>query len=164
MRVLPAVAALAGLFLASPVPAAEAVFGLGQSQPGESRGDRDLSVSADIRSNPLTYVGPADIRLGGGAVADGIDDLWVGGGVTAEMPLGGNWFAEGSVMPGYYDFADGVNTKDDLALRTRLGLGVRLNSGNAVSVAVDHRAGPDGGFRSGAERLGVQYHHEFGGR
>ncbi|WP_172331911.1 hypothetical protein [Mangrovicoccus sp. HB161399] len=163
MRILPALPVLAGLLLASPVLAAEAVFGIGQSNPQESRDDRDLSVSADIRSNTLADLGGVELRAGAGAVADGIDELWVGAGFTAEVPLGGSWFAEGSVMPGYYDFTDGVNTKDDLALRTRLGLGVRLDSGDAVSVAIDHRAGPDGGFRSEAERLGIQYHHSFGG-
>ncbi|WP_138468482.1 hypothetical protein [Poseidonocella sp. HB161398] len=163
MRILPALSALAGLFLAAQAMAGEAVFGLGQSDPGSARDDRDLSVSADLRSNTLGEIGPVGIRLGGGAVLDGIDDLWVGAGVTAEVPLGGAWFVEGSAMPGYYDFANGVNTKDDLALRTRLGVGLRMPSGDAVSVAIDHRAGPDGGFRSSAERVGLQYHHAFGG-
>ncbi|MBE3638975.1 hypothetical protein [Mangrovicoccus algicola] len=143
--------------------AAEVVLGLGQSNPGSDRHDRDLSVSADIRSNTLAELGPVGLRAGGGAVADGIDELWVGAGVTAEVPLAGSWFVEGSLMPGYYDFTDGVNTKDDLAMRTRLGLGVRLGTGDAVSLALDNKADSDGDWKSRPERLGIQYHHSFGG-
>lgn len=152
-----AMAALCGL-MAIPAVAGELLLSAGQTNPTRDRGDRDLSIGAEARTDTLGQIGAMELSLGGGAMQDGLDSLWVGGGVNASLPVAGNWFVEGSVMPGYYDFQKGVNTKDDLTLRSRVGVGYRLPSGDGISVAFDQKSGTG----AAPERVGLQYHHSFG--
>ncbi len=87
---------------------------------------------------------------------------WAGIGVKSRYEIGGGWFAEGSLMPGYYDAGDGPDLGGTLQFRSALGVGYDFGRGGSLSVHYDHRSNADiESTNPGLETIAVRYSVTF---
>ena len=75
-----------------------------------------------------------------------------------DSTVGAGWFAEGSVMPGFYDAGDGPDLGSNLQFRSALGLGYEFAGGSTLSVHYDHRSNADiESLNPGLETIAIRY-------
>lgn len=131
-----------GFFLlAQPAAAGDLVFGAGSTVESGRGSSESAIIQLELHSDPIWQLGRVDFGLAGAIDAHDNGEYWLGGGVTAKLPLRNRWFVEASVMPGYFG---GANALADLGsnfeIRSLLGVGRELNDRQAVSLAVVHKS------------------------
>lgn len=154
-------AALAALLvLATPATAQEWVIGL---SGWNLRSGATGGMVAEVLGRPQWDYGWVQLGLGGAVAVDSDSNAWIGAGVTALAPLSGPWFVEASLMPGYYHAdSPAADLGSDFQIRSLIGLGYRLPSGNAVSVAIDHRSNASlGDMNPGVNGANLRYRASF---
>jgi len=96
-------------------------------------------VAFELHAEPFYQIGRFELGLAGSVVADAAGDLFVGAGLAGLYPLDRRWFIEASVLPGYYRASDPANRLgNDFEIRSLLGIGYTLDSGNSLSLAIAH--------------------------
>ncbi|RVT86868.1 acyloxyacyl hydrolase [Rhodobacteraceae bacterium CCMM004] len=152
--------ALAGA--TSSATAQELVFGGGIVDFHSNAGQAAI-VEVEYRFAPFTRLGPFDVAFGvAGAVHD-TGDLWVGAGLVNTARLGGAWFLESSVMPGYYD-AGRANTDLGHAFefRSQIAVGYDLTPTSSLSLAFQHKSNAGlGDINPGLNALTLRLHRKF---
>jgi lipid A 3-O-deacylase len=126
---------------AAQAQAQEWVLGLGyadfSSVTSEDQGMLDLEVHAipfyESGRFQASWAGAVSVHFNG--------DFFIGAGLAGLLALKGGWFLEGSVMPGYYRPSTPLNTLgSDFEIRSLLGVGYTLKSGDRVSLAFTHKS------------------------
>lgn len=105
----------------------------------------------------LDYLrGPYQPTLGLSMTDEGAS--WIGMGVKSTWWIGGtNFFAEGSLMPGFYYEGDGPDLGSGLEFRSALGGGYEFRNGATLSVLYDHRSNAElGDSNPGLETVGLR--------
>jgi len=117
------------------------VFGLGINDFTELSNDDRIVVGVEYQTDPFSNWFGADMSFAVAADAHGNGDYWVGAGIAGMYPLQDQWFAEFSVMPGYYDY-DSATTDigSEFEIRSLIGIGRQISDTTALSVAVTHKS------------------------
>jgi lipid A 3-O-deacylase len=126
---------------ASQALAQEWVLGLGYADFSNSNSNDQGLIAFEVHAEPFYENGPFEVSLAGAVVAHSTGDVFAGVGLSGLLALEGRWFIEGSVMPGYYRASTPQNgLGSDFEIRSLLGVGYTLNSGDRLSLAVTHKS------------------------
>ncbi len=152
------------LLLAAPAAQAQSlVFGAGFSDFSDSQSDDEAVISLEYQHRPFHEATRFSAMWGGAVTVDTASDIHVGIGLIGIYGFANRWFVEGSVMPGYFSEGEGRNDLGgDFQIRSLLGVGYTLNSGNKVSVAITHKSNAStNGDNPGVNSVMARYHYAF---
>jgi lipid A 3-O-deacylase len=132
--------ALLACLTAAPLQAQELVVGLGYTDFNNNAAENGAALEVEYHFAPRWQLGSGDVYFAVAGMVDDPGDYFIGAGLGAEFPLGNaGWFAQGSIMPGYYNASGaGNDLGHGLEFRSSLALGYRLKSGWAFSLAATH--------------------------
>lgn len=134
-------AAVFSIILAGPAAADAWIFGLGINDFTELSNDDRVVVGVEYQTDPFSNWFGADMTFAFAADAHSNGDYWVGAGIAGVYPLQDRWFAEFSVMPGYYDYdSPTTDIGSEFEIRSLIGLGRQISDNTALSVAVTHKS------------------------
>ena len=139
------------------------VLGLGYADFSDDQGEDTGQVSIEYHHTPFFQGERMSVAVAAAASATGENDYFIGAGVVAHWPLRNNWFIEGSVMPGYYEAGSTANyLGSEFEIRTLLGVGRTLASGDSISLALTHRSNAStAAFNPGVNAVLLRYHFGF---
>lgn len=139
------------------------VLGLGYADFSDDQGKDTGQVSIEYHHTPFFQGERMSVAVAAAASATGENDYFIGAGVVAHWPLRNNWFIEGSVMPGYYEAGSTANyLGSEFEIRTLLGVGRTLASGDSISLALTHRSNAStAAFNPGVNAVLLRYHFGF---
>ncbi|WP_170517753.1 acyloxyacyl hydrolase [Ruegeria atlantica] len=134
--------AILALLLAAPAAQAQSlVFGAGFSDFSDSQSDDEAAFSLEYQHRPFHEASRFSATWGSALTVDTAGDIHIGIGLIGIYGFAERWFVEGSVMPGYFSEGEGRNDLGgEFQIRTLLGLGYTLDSGNKVSLAITHKS------------------------
>ncbi len=161
MKVFPLIAILVAS--ANVGNAQEWVFGLGYADFSDPRSSDQAVVAIEYHAAPFLSRGRFDLGVGVAVTSHANGDLFAGLGLAATYGLNRRWFFEASVLPGYYSAADPQNDLgSNFQFRSLLGIGYRLDSGDAISVALTHKSNAGiTRFNPGVNAVMVRLRHKF---
>ncbi len=163
MKLLPILGILATVLTASPLAANEVVLSLGNSRFHSTQPLVEPSISAEIHSSPFYQGTRFSARVMGVATLHSGGAGFIGIGLSGRWELKNNLFIESSIAPGYYN-ASGIATSlgSNFEIRSLLGFGLKLQSGDRVSIAVSHKSNASTASRNpGVNSLLIRYNHSF---
>ena len=151
------------LLTATSVQAQSVVFGAGYADFSNSDGNDQAIFSLEYQHRPFHQATRFSAGWGTALTVDTDGDTHIGAGLVGIYSISDRWFAEISVLPGYYNAS---NSDNDLGgnfqIRSLLGLGYTLDNGNAVSLALTHKSNAStDSFNPGVNSLFVRYHLGF---
>lgn len=130
------IALIAGASLAN---AQSLVVGAGFADFSGGSAEDHAAVSLEYQHRPFYEARQIAFGWGLSTFLDTARDFHVGAGIVGTYEFSGRWFLEGSVMPGFYEEGDEDNDLGgDFQIRSLIGIGYSLESGNKVSVALAH--------------------------
>ncbi len=139
MKYLIASVALAAV--ASTAQAQSLVFGAGYADFSDSQSEDQAIFSLEYQHRPFHEATRFSATWGGALTVDQSGDTHIGVGLIGIYTFADRWFVEGSVMPGYFSEADELNDLGgSFQIRSLLGVGYTLNSGNKLSLAITHKS------------------------
>ncbi len=162
MRTLIVVSAFV-ISIATGVSAREWVLGAGTSQFHDVNSNSGSIASFELHSDPFYTRNRFSLRYMGVISAHATGDFFIGVGVSGVYDFDNRWYAEGSIAPGYFNES---STNNDLGspfeIRSLLGLGYELNSGDSISLAVMHKSNASTASQNpGVNGVLLRYHHRF---
>lgn len=132
-------AALAVLFFATSAQAQSFVLGGGATDFNNPASEDSGIVTLEYHHNPLYQTGRFELGLAAALTVHTSGDLHAGLGVSGIYGLGERWFLEGSVLPGvYFENEDSNWIGGRFQIRSLLGVGYILGSGDRLSVGISH--------------------------
>lgn len=135
------VAIVSLFFSAGTVQAQEWVLGAGFADFSRQPSVDHALIALEVHGPPFFENGRLSAGWAGAVVVDTSVDIFVGLGLSGMYQLDDRWFLESSIMPGYYRAA---SPKTDLGskfeIRSLLGIGVALASGDRLSLAITHKS------------------------
>ncbi len=151
------------LAAATTAQAQSIVFGAGYADYSAGGGDDQAIFSLEYQHRPFHEAARFSATWGAALSVDTDGDAHLGAGLIGLYTFADRWFVEGSVMPGYYNES---NAQNDLGgsfqIRSLLGLGYTLDSGNKVSVAITHISNASTQEDNpGVNSVFLRYHHSF---
>lgn len=151
------------LAAASAAQAQSVVFGAGYADYSNSNGEDQTVFSLEYQHRPFHEATRFSATWGAALTVDTDGDTHLGAGLVGLYSFADRWFVEGSVMPGYYNES---NAQNDLGgsfqIRSLIGLGYTLDSGNKLSVAVTHISNASTqDDNPGVNSVFVRYHYAF---
>lgn len=164
---LPAAAAAAvlGIAMAAPAAAQEWVLGSGYSRYSREEARDSVQVSAEYLGSPFHEQGALAWRFGGVLEVQAEGDAFAGLGVSGLYRLPNRWFAEASVMPGFYhESFSGNDLGSSFEIRSQLAVGRRFANGRALSLAISHKSNAStADDNPGVNALTLRWHLPLGG-
>jgi len=158
------VLALVALFaLTSTAHAQSIVFGAGYADYSDSASEDQGIIALEYHHKPFHQAARFSAGFGGALSIDEDGDTHVGVGVVGTYTFADRWFVEGSVMPGYYNQSNELNDLGgSFQIRSLLGIGYTLDSGNKISMAVTHKSNASTQEDNpGVNALLLRYHFAF---
>ena len=157
---------LASALLAATATTAQAqsvVFGAGYADFSSSGSDDQAIFSLEYQHKPFHQATRFGATWGAALSVDESGGTHIGAGLIGIYSLSDRWFIEGSVMPGYFNASDDDNDLGgEFQIRSLLGLGYTLDSGNKVSVAVTHKSNASTqDDNPGVNAVFLRYHYAF---
>ncbi|GAA6158792.1 hypothetical protein NBRC116589_09660 [Ruegeria sp. HU-ET01832] len=151
------------LVAATSVQAQSVIFGAGFADFSNGNGDDQGVFSLEYQHRPFHEATRFSAGLGAALTADTDGDTHIGAGLVGIYSFSDRWFAELSVMPGYFNASNGDNDLGGgFQIRSLLGVGYTLDSGNAISLAVTHKSNAStDSFNPGVNALLLRYHLGF---
>lgn len=151
------------LMAATTAQAQSIVFGAGYADFSHSEAEDQAIVSLEYQHRSFYEATRFSATWGAALSVDTDGDTHVGAGLIGLYTFADRWFVEGSVMPGYYSES---NERNDLGgsfqIRSLLGLGYTLESGNKLSVAITHKSNASTQEDNpGVNALLLRYHYAF---
>ncbi len=117
------------------------IFGAGYADYSDSQSEDQAIFSLEYQHKPFHQATRFSATWGAALSVDVDGDTHIGAGLIGVYAFNDRWFVEGSVMPGYYDESNALNDLGgSFQIRSLLGVGYTLNSGNKVSVAITHKS------------------------
>ena len=151
------------LAAATSAQAQSIIFGAGYADYSNSDGDDQAIFSLEYQHRPFHEATRFSATWGGALSVDTDGDTHIGAGLIGVYSFADRWFIEGSVMPGYY--SEGSDQNDlggSFQIRSLLGLGYTLESGNKLSVAITHKSNASTqDDNPGVNSLLLRYHYSF---
>ncbi|WP_171100514.1 acyloxyacyl hydrolase [Ruegeria sp. HKCCD7255] len=155
---------LIALTLAATAAQAESIIlGAGYKDFSNSNGDDQATFSLEYQHRPFHEATRFSAGLGASLTFDTAGDTHIAAGLVGIYSFSDRWFAELSVMPGYFKASDNDNNLGgNFQIRSLLGVGYSLDNGNAISLAVTHfsNASTDS-FNPGVNAVFLRYHIRF---
>lgn len=159
----PLAAILLCLTLPAPLMARDLVIGGGFADFSNTNSIDGPIASLEYSSDPFLTNGRFSLGWGGAVVVHDTGDIFVGVGLAGQYDLNPRWFVEGSVLPGA--FVDNLainNLGSTFEIRSTLGLGYRLDSGDAISVALTHKSNAGTApINPGVNSVMLRWRHRF---
>lgn len=154
-------ASLAGL--STSAAATDWVLGIGSSHFNRNGATGGGIFSTELHSDPFFTRGRFSLGFAGVATLHSSGDVFVGAGLSALYDFHSHWFLEGSVAPGYFAASRSANSLGSaFEIRSLLGLGYELDSGDRVSLAVTHKSNAGTSRRNpGVNSVLLRYRHRF---
>lgn len=146
--------------LAGPAQAQSWVAGAGFSDFSDSLSEDTAILSAEYHFTPFYTRERLSAGWGAALSVFGTGDVHLGGGITGTYLLGGDWFLEGSVMPGVYVENETLNDLGSaFEIRSLIAVGHRFENGQAVSLALTHKSNASTAAENpGVNSLLVRWH------
>ncbi len=143
--------------------AGEWVLGLGGADLLDNRRKEAVALLLEYHSEPFHSLSWAEVSWMGTLKLDTTQNHFLGAGVHALAPLGKRTFLEASLALGGYHQGTYIGVEaDDVLFRSSLGAGIELDSGNRISLSIDHLL--DYSFRNqdpGKESIFLRYAWAF---
>lgn len=155
--------AMASLLLAPAADAQAVVLEIFKSDVEDQANFGPTGIAFELQTRPLGFWGMLSFGLGIRASFDDGESAWLGGGVFAEYPLGDQWIAEATVMPGYYDPGSlDFDLGNDLEIQSSLGIGRKIGESSRLSLAFSHLSNAGTSDRNpGRNALALRLRHGF---
>lgn len=162
-KMKPFVIAVFTLFAATVAQAQSVIFGAGYADYSNSSGDDQAIFSLEYQHRPFHEATRFSATWGSALSVTADGDTHLGIGLVGFYTFANRWFVEGSVMPGYYDESNSDNDLGgEFQIRSLLGVGYTLESGNKVSLAVTHKSNASTqDDNPGVNALLLRYHYAF---
>ncbi len=143
--------------------AQEWVLGLGYADFSNSASSDQALIAFEVHGEPFYDPGRFEMSLAGVVAAHSTGDVFVGVGLSGLYALDKRWFLEGSVMPGYYRAASPENgLGSDFEIRSLLGVGYTLNSGDRLSLAITHKSNAStSAVNPGVNAIEIRFRRRF---
>ena len=154
---------LALLLAAQTAQAQSLVFGAGYSDFSDSQSNDEAAFSLEYQHRPFHEATRFSATWGSALTVDTAGDVHVGIGLIGLYSFADRWFVESSVMPGYFSEGQGRNDLGgEFQIRSLLGVGYTLDSGNKISLAVTHKSNASTqDDNPGVNSLLLRYHYSF---
>ncbi|SLN72757.1 acyloxyacyl hydrolase [Ruegeria meonggei] len=148
---------------ATAVQAQSVIFGAGYSDFSSGASDDHALFSLEYQHRPFHQATRFSAGLGAALSVDTAGDTHIGAGLVGLYNLSDRWFAELSVMPGYFNAGDDDNDLGgNFQIRSLLGVGYTLDRGNKISVAVAHKSNAStNSSNPGVNSVLLRYHYGF---
>ena len=152
-----------GLLAAGSVQAQSIIFGAGYADYSDSQSVDQAILSLEYQHRPFHEATRFSATWGAAVSVDEDGDTHIGAGLVGIYALNDRWFVEGSVMPGYYDESNALNDLGgSFQIRSLIGLGYTLNSGDKISVALTHKSNASTQEENpGVNTVLLRYHYSF---
>ncbi len=151
------------LLAAHTAQAQSIIFGAGYTDFSDSDADDQAIFSLEYQHRPFHETTRFSATWGAALSVDTDGDTHIGAGLVGLYSFADRWFVEGSVMPGYYNASNSANDLGgSFQIRSLLGLGYTLDSGNKVSVAITHISNASTqDDNPGVNSVFLRYHYAF---
>ncbi len=151
------------LAAATSAQAQSIIFGAGYADYSNAEAEDRAIVSLEYQHRPFHEATRFSATWGAALSVDADGNTHIGAGLIGLYTFADRWFVEGSVMPGYYNESDERNDLGgSFQIRSLLGLGYTLESGNKLSVAITHKSNASTQEDNpGVNALLLRYHYSF---
>ncbi len=151
------------LIAATTAQAQSVIFGAGYADFSSSNGEDQAIFSLEYQHRPFHEATRFSAGWGTALTVDTDGDTHIGAGLFGVYTFADRWFAEISVMPGYYNASNDDNDLGgNFQIRSLLGIGYALNGGNSISLAITHKSNASTeSFNPGVNALFLRYHYGF---
>ena len=156
--------AISAIILSATTAAAgEWVLGAGSSLFHDTGSQSGSIASFELHSAPFFTRNRFSLRYMGVVTGHATGDVFVGVGLSGVYDFDNRWYIEGSIAPGYFnESSPGNDLGSSFEIRSLLGLGYELNSGDSISLAVMHKSNASTASRNpGVNGVLLRYHHRF---
>ena len=157
------VGAIALSLISTTLSAQQVVVGVGHSDF-----NFDLALDAAVfeieyQHTPFHDTDHWDVSWGVALSVDSENDVFLGAGLVGIYDFDNPWFAEVSLMPGFYSESDPLNNLGNaLEFRSLFGVGYEFGNGNAMSLAFQHKSNAStGSTNPGVNTVLLRYHARF---
>ncbi|KUJ81376.1 acyloxyacyl hydrolase [Ruegeria profundi] len=139
------------------------VFGAGFADFSSGGAKDRAAFSLEYQHRPFYEIHQIAFAWGISILVDTTGDFYIGAGLVGTYEIADRWFLEGSVMPGFYAFGDEANDLGgDFQIRSLVGVGYSLASGNKVSLALAHLSNASTNDENpGANAIFLRFHKAF---
>ncbi|PCH66722.1 MAG: lipid A 3-O-deacylase [Rhodobacteraceae bacterium] len=144
-------------------PAQEWVLGLGYADFSNVKSEDQGMLDLEVHAIPFYERGRFQAGWAGAVSVHFNGDFFIGAGMSGMLALKGGWFLEGSVMPGYYHPSTPLNDLgSDFEIRSLMGVGYTLKSGDRLSLAFTHKSnGGTSSVNPGVNAVEVRLRKQF---
>lgn len=151
------------VFSATVAPAQEWVVGAGYADFTNGASQDQGLIVMELHGAPFLENGRFEMSLAGAVALHSTGDFFSGIGLSGLFALDGGWFIEASVMPGYYRASSPQNgLGSDFEIRSLLGVGYTLNSGDRLSLALSHKSNAStSGVNPGVNAIELRLRRQF---
>ncbi len=151
------------LAAAGAAQAQSVIFGAGYADYSAGSGDDQAIFSLEYQHRPFHEATRFSATWGAALTVDTDGDTHLGAGLVGLYSFADRWFVEGSVFPGYYNESNAANDLGgSFQIRSLLGLGYTLDSGNRVSLAITHISNASTQEDNpGVNSVFLRYHYAF---
>ena len=158
-----AVAATVSVATGSTAAAQAVLFEINKTDVEEMASFEPSGLALEYQTRPFGAWGNLSFGAGVRVSGDDGESLWVGAGLYAEAPLGENWVAEATLMPGFYDPGSlDFDLGGDFEIHSSLGMGYRVSETSRVSLAITHLSNAGTADRNpGRNALALRLRHSF---
>jgi len=151
------------LLWATTAGAQDWVVGFGYTYFSESDADDSAVLSLEYHHEPFFTRGRWEIGAAFSLSAHTAGDVFAGVGISGIYQLNDRWFLEGSVLPGLFIESSFENDLGSaFEIRSLLGLGYALNSGDRLSLAITHKSNAStSSINPGVNAVQVRWRRRF---
>ena len=158
---------LAACLCAATFPASasaqEIVLGFGYTDFPDDGVDNGI-FSLEYRHTPFYERNVFSASFAGNVSTTTDRDIFLGAGISLRWAWESNWFADFSLMPGYFD--EGTSGNDlghDLEFRSLLAVGYQFDTGHSLSLGITHKSNASiSETNPGADAVLLRWHVPLG--
>jgi lipid A 3-O-deacylase len=151
------------MMLGSATSAQEWIVGAGFADFSFDLSNDSALVAVEYHHPPFNEGTRLNVGWGAVGAVHTSGDLFLGLGLVGTYDLGSRWFLEGSVMPGaFLENASFNDLGSTFEIRSLIGVGYELKSGNALSLALAHKSNASTAeFNPGVNSLLLRWHVRY---
>ena len=159
----PILAIVFGLAAVTAAQAQSVFFGAGYADYSAGDAEDQAAFSLEYQHRPFHEAPRFSATWAVALTVDTDGDTHLGAGLAGHYRFLDRWFIEGSVLPGYYSESNSLNDLGgSFEIRSLLGFGYTLGSGNKVSMAITHISNASAQeYNPGVNSLFLRYHFAF---
>lgn len=141
----------------------EVIVGLGATDYPDRGNDSEI-VSLEYIHSPFFKSDNFSAAFAANGSITSDSDWYIGAGLAMRWSWHSGWFADGSLLAGYYKVGiPGNDLGNDLEFRSLLAVGYELDSGSRLSLAITHKSNASiSDVNPGVDTLLLRYHLPLG--